>query len=331
MNERRPWDVMVVTDEQIREWYEEIADCGPWGVCCVDEAHKLKNSKSKTLKALEQIPIKFKLLLTATPLVNKLGELWTILRFIYQEKLGKKYDLFENFPVDQPEFVLLLGSVSFVRRVKFCIFVIFWRQLQRQMMHYRRKSGILDLPMKTIITLFIEMLELQEKLYKEAEESERYDSYSTKKKLAAHPKLVNPDLQVAYTCGKCVFFCCCFGMFFVATGKMDVAVKIIHDHVSRGDKVVTLVQWKKLCEMFQDYLENLLEIKTVTYHGDKDDEEREKSLKIFRGDYESFLPCNALIATFDTLGEGANLPEANVIIQYDPPKSFAQNIQSQNR
>lgn len=111
MEKRKSWDVLIVTDEQIRKWHPEIAEVGRWGVCCVDEAQKLKNPKSKTLAALRAIPIMFKMLLTATPLVNGINEMWTLHSFIYQDALGDKLQKFENFPVEKPGFVLLLASV----------------------------------------------------------------------------------------------------------------------------------------------------------------------------------------------------------------------------
>lgn len=112
---------------------------------------------------------------------------------------------------------------------------------------------------------------------------------------------------------------------------MDVAAKIIEKHSHLKDKILFLTQFKGICEIAAEYFEQLLDVKTVTYHGDKDDDEREKTLKIFRGCYEEFLPCNVLAATYGTLGEGVNLVEANVVILYDPPTSYAQNVQSQNR
>lgn len=69
-------------------------------------------------------------------------------------------------------------------------------------MHYRKKSGVMALPMKTLVFLFIEMLEVQKNIYHEVEQSGRHDSYMRKRQVASHPRLLHSDIQVAFTCGK---------------------------------------------------------------------------------------------------------------------------------
>ncbi|KAF8821208.1 SWI2/SNF2-containing protein [Cardiosporidium cionae] len=55
-----------------------------WQCLIVDEAHRLKNSKSKLRMVLmEQYSKKFILLLTGTPIQNNLHELWSLLNFLH--------------------------------------------------------------------------------------------------------------------------------------------------------------------------------------------------------------------------------------------------------
>jgi SNF2 family DNA or RNA helicase len=64
----------------------------------VDEAHRIKNHKSKLLEALKEIGTRRKLLLTGTPFHNSIEELWSLLHFILPDVFdnmkqfcGKKY------------------------------------------------------------------------------------------------------------------------------------------------------------------------------------------------------------------------------------------------
>ncbi|CEM02581.1 unnamed protein product [Vitrella brassicaformis CCMP3155] len=53
-----------------------------WDIVCVDEAHRLKNPKSRLHQAVRQLTKQFTLLLTGTPLQNDLGELWALLSLL---------------------------------------------------------------------------------------------------------------------------------------------------------------------------------------------------------------------------------------------------------
>lgn len=68
-----------------------------WACLVVDEAHRLKNSQSKFFRVLNSYNIKYKLLLTGTPLQNNLEELFHLLNFLAPYK-------FEDLATFQNEF-----------------------------------------------------------------------------------------------------------------------------------------------------------------------------------------------------------------------------------
>jgi hypothetical protein len=49
-----------------------------WDICCADEGHKIKNSETQLSKILRMIPISRRILLTGTPIMNDLDELWSL-------------------------------------------------------------------------------------------------------------------------------------------------------------------------------------------------------------------------------------------------------------
>ncbi|MCL6444214.1 MAG: DEAD/DEAH box helicase [Alicyclobacillus sp.] len=59
-----------------------------WDLLVVDEAHKLKNNRTKNWQMVNQIPNKFMLLLTATPVQNNLQELHTLITLLKPGQLG---------------------------------------------------------------------------------------------------------------------------------------------------------------------------------------------------------------------------------------------------
>ena len=59
-----------------------------WDLVIVDEAHKYRNIQSKRRKLLTNLPKKNLLLLTATPLCNKITDLYSLIDLIYPGRLG---------------------------------------------------------------------------------------------------------------------------------------------------------------------------------------------------------------------------------------------------
>lgn len=66
-----------------------------------DEAHKLKNEKSKVSICARNLKSHSRLLLTGTPLQNNIGELWSLLNILMPSLFGNKDDFEEWFDFNQ--------------------------------------------------------------------------------------------------------------------------------------------------------------------------------------------------------------------------------------
>ena len=53
-----------------------------WRYLVIDEAHRIKNEKSKLSEIVREFRTTNRLLLTGTPLQNNLHELWALLNFL---------------------------------------------------------------------------------------------------------------------------------------------------------------------------------------------------------------------------------------------------------
>lgn len=78
--QHRNFDVLLVTDYHVRECSKQLKTVN-WTIICVDEAHKIKNRHSRIYQELSKFQAPFKLLVTATPLINSVLDLWSLLAF----------------------------------------------------------------------------------------------------------------------------------------------------------------------------------------------------------------------------------------------------------
>ena len=83
------FDALITTYEMIVADIPEIKSVF-WTTMIIDEAHRLKNTKSKLADLLRQMHIGHKVLLTGTPLQNNIEELYALLNFLNPEDF---YDL----------------------------------------------------------------------------------------------------------------------------------------------------------------------------------------------------------------------------------------------
>jgi len=70
-----------------------------WDLIILDEGQRIKNWESKTSNLIRQLESPFRLVLSGTPLENRLGELFTVSRFVDDELLGPAHQFFHQHHV----------------------------------------------------------------------------------------------------------------------------------------------------------------------------------------------------------------------------------------
>ena len=71
----------------------------PWDLIILDEGQRIKNWESQTSNKIRKLQSPFRLVLSGTPLENNLGELFTVARFVDEQRLGPAYQFFQRHRV----------------------------------------------------------------------------------------------------------------------------------------------------------------------------------------------------------------------------------------
>jgi len=85
-----------------------------WQLIVLDEAQQIKNPNSKVSKLASKLEAKGRLILTGTPVENRLQDLWTLFRFLQPELLGSKRRFQSRFAIP----IEKRGDTSIKRQLK---------------------------------------------------------------------------------------------------------------------------------------------------------------------------------------------------------------------
>jgi SNF2 family DNA or RNA helicase len=94
-------DVVVSSiDTAKREPHREIIFKQDYDLIIIDEAHKLKNNKTKNYEFVQSLKKKFCLLLTATPIQNRIEEIFNLVSLLKPGHLGNESVFYEKYKRD---------------------------------------------------------------------------------------------------------------------------------------------------------------------------------------------------------------------------------------
>eukprot|EP00357_Protocruzia_adherens_P021885 CAMPEP_0115046674 /NCGR_PEP_ID=MMETSP0216-20121206/48875_1 /TAXON_ID=223996 /ORGANISM="Protocruzia adherens, Strain Boccale" /LENGTH=1611 /DNA_ID=CAMNT_0002429771 /DNA_START=24 /DNA_END=4859 /DNA_ORIENTATION=- len=145
-----------------------------WRSLIVDEGHRLKNQDSKLLNKLIDFQTELRVLLTGTPLQNKIEELLTMLRFLSPDKFSKEYteelatefnDKIMGREEEEEEEEAEEGESS-GQQQKQKIVDSLHLQLRPHMLRRMKKDISLKIPSKTELIIRVDLSKKQKELYK---------------------------------------------------------------------------------------------------------------------------------------------------------------------
>src|SRR5207245_4863 len=98
---RAPWDgdgVVVASPATARsDRHRDAVLARPWDLVIVDEAHTLKNRRTESYALVERLKTRFLLLLTATPVENRVEELYNLVSLLRPGHLGGRAEFVRRF------------------------------------------------------------------------------------------------------------------------------------------------------------------------------------------------------------------------------------------
>jgi superfamily II DNA or RNA helicase len=280
-----------------------IATWGP-DLVVLDEAQRIKNWATRTARSVKKIAAPYAVVLTGTPLENRLEELISIVQFVDRYRLGPTFRLLHEHQVRDP-----VGKVVGYRRLD-CL----GKTLAPVLIRRRKDEVLSQLPARIDNNLFVPMSHKQRQYHVENMEivarivqkwrRYRFLSEADQRRLMIALQRMRMSCDSAYLID---------GVHDEGT-KADEAATLLDELFEHpGTKAVVFSQWLKMHELLQRRFKGR-GWSHVLFHGGVPGPKRKDLVEQFREDPK----CRAFLAT-DAGGVGLNLQHASVVLNMDLP------------
>ncbi|MFC7440920.1 DEAD/DEAH box helicase [Laceyella putida] len=148
------WDkydfIVASLDTAKREPHRSFVLSKHYDLVIVDEAHKLKNRRTKNWQFINELQKKYCLLLTATPVQNEMDELYNLVTLLKPGQLGKQADFQSDY---------VAGKRKAKNEVQLR------EEISRVLIRNRRRDSQLNLTKRIVKTITIELSPEERALY----------------------------------------------------------------------------------------------------------------------------------------------------------------------
>ncbi|KAJ1615063.1 brahma-like protein [Cryptosporidium canis] len=299
-----------------------------WEYIIVDEAHRLKNPKSKLVQILNNgFRAKHRLALTGTPLQNDLQEVWALLNYLMPSifNSSETFQQWFNEPLSSIKSGKTGGGSDSgivpldISEEEQLLIVDRLHKVLRPFLLRREKIQVAnEVPPKLEEILWCPLSGLQQYLYKQLESNENSgpNVLMQLRKVCNHPFLFSTELQ--YPSDESIVRVC---------GKFVMLDSILPKLRAAGHRVLIFSQMTKLLTLLEIFL-SLRNMPFLRLDGTTLSEDRQESLKLFNAENSPYF---VFLLSTKAGGFGINLQSADTVILFDSDWNPQNDEQAQSR
>ena len=286
--------------------HQDLAEIGKWSpdLVILDEAQRIKNWKTRLAKSVKQLSTPYAIVLTGTPLENRLEELHSILGFIDQHHLGPLFRFLERHQIRDED-----GKVTGYRELQGLN-----KTLDTVLIRRTRKEVLPQLPSRMDKNYFVPMTPEQTDIHNEHKEIvaklvqkwRRFHFLSDED----HQRLMMALQTMRMVCDN-TYLVDKKSLKGKKIDELEIQLREIFEDPQ--SKVVIFSQWLRMGELVGAMLD-VNAWKFVTLHGGIPSPKRGDIIRAFQED----PTCRVFLST-DAGGTGLNLQHASIVINLDLP------------
>ena len=289
---------LIITTYALVQRYAWLHD-HPWKYIILDEAQAIKNPGTKQSRAVKKLISENRIIMTGTPIENRLSDIWSLFDFLNPGLLGnvrefKKFS--KSLDRDSSGYAKLRNIISpyILRRLK------------------TDKSVISDLPekveMKTYAPLAKKQVLLYGKLVRDIRKSLEETEGIQRKGL-----ILSSLMKFKQICNHPDQYLGSGGFEEKESGKFQRLREICATIYEKREKVLIFTQFKEMTQPLHDLLSTVFQGEGLILHGSVAVGKRKKIIEQFQSaDYIPFM-----VLSLKAGGIGLNLTEANHVVHFD--------------
>lgn len=270
----------------------------------LDEAQRIKNLKTKIAAAVKKINSPYCVVLTGTPLENKLDELYSIVQFIDPFRLGPYYQYLNRYQIKNES-----GKIVGYQHLNEIATLLKGLLLRRT-----KKEVLTQMPERMDKILYVPMTEAQKDMHEEFSAAVArlvhkwkrmgFLNEKDRQSLLIHLNLMRMVCDSTYIVDQTTRH----------DTKINELMSILDECFEQSDeKVVVFSQWERMTRLVAQELD-LLGIKYEYLHGGVPSKKRKALFDNFNNDPD----CRVFLST-DAGSTGLNLQSASLLVNLDIP------------
>ncbi|XP_020581319.1 DNA excision repair protein CSB isoform X2 [Phalaenopsis equestris] len=317
--------LLLTTYEQLRIHGEKLLSI-EWGYAILDEGHRIRNPNADVTLVCKQLQTVHRIIMTGSPVQNKLSELWSLFDFVFPGKLGV-------LPIFESEFVVPITVGGYANATPLqvstayrCAVVL--RDLIMPYLLRRMKADVqAQLPKKTEHVLFCSLTQEQRSVYRaflaSSEVEKIFDGsmnslygIDVMRKICNHPDLLEREHSHQHED---------YGNP-ERSGKMKVVAQVLKVWKEEGHRVLLFTQTQQVLDIIESFL-----IRNEYSYRRMDGLTPVKHRMALMDEFNNSAEIFIFILTTKVGGLGTNLTGANRVIIYDPDWNPSTDMQARER
>ena len=292
------YDVVITTYAMVQRY--EAIQTFPWDYVILDEAQAIKNPGTKQARAVKKLPATNRIILTGTPVENRLSDLWSLFDFLNPGLLGnlKEFKAFTK---------TLTEDTTGYGRLRTVIHPYILRRLKTD------KSIIDDLPDKVEMKTFASLTKKQIVLY-HGLVADIEAGLADSEGIQRRGLILSSLLKCKQICNHPDQFLGTGSFAEQDSGKFQRLREICETVQEKREKMLVFTQFRELTAALHDFLTRIFGRDGVVLHGSVPVPKRKALVDAFQSQ-DAYVPF--MVLSLKAGGVGLNLTEGNHVVHFD--------------